>query len=514
MSSPESHDGVAVSSRRRRIALVAGIALFALVLQLPAPEGMRVEAWRVAAVGVLMAAWWIGEAIPIPATALLPLVLFPVLGVSAIEQTAAPYANPVIFLFLGGFLIAQAMQRWELHRRIALVVVLAVGTQPLRLIGGFMLAAAFLSMWVSNTATAVMMLPIGLSVIQLVERGRAPAAGEAQEIGSTDELDFPNFALTLMLGIAYACSIGGLGTLIGTPPNALLAGFMAETYGYPIGFGRWMLVGVPIVLLGLPLTWWLLTRWVYPVRLKEIPGGREAIGGELAAMGRASRGEWMVGSVFALTALAWIVRPFVEGWLPGLSDAGIAIAAAVVLFALPVDARAGVFVLDWESAKRLPWDVLILFGGGLSLAAAISRTGLAEWIGQALGGLDALPLLAVVLVVALVVIFLTELTSNTATAAAFLPVVAALAVGIGENPLLLAVPAALAASCAFMLPVATPPNAIVYGSSFVTIPQMVRAGVYLNFAFAMIVTGLGYALLIFAFGVVPGELPDWAGAAP
>lgn len=492
--------------------MLLGPALFLAMLLLPPPAGLTGEGWRTAAVGVLMAVWWITEAIPIPATSLLPLVLFPVLGVAGIDAAAAPYANPVIFLFLGGFLVAQAMQRWGLHRRLALSVILAVGTQPLRLIAGFMLASAFLSMWVSNTATAVMMLPIGLSVIQLVERGRGTGGGG--EIERAEALDHPNFAISLMLGIAYACSIGGLGTLIGTPPNALLAGFMAETYGVEIGFGQWMLLGVPLVAVGLPATWWVLTRWAYPVRLREVPGGRGAIRAELDALGRPSRGEWTVGVVFALTAVAWVARPFVEPWAPGLSDAGIAIAAAVALFALPVDRRAGVHALDWESAKRLPWDVLLLFGGGLSLAGAISRSGLAQWIGAALSGLDALPLLAVVVVTVTVILFLTELTSNTATAAAFLPVVAALAVGVGENPLLLAVPAALAASCAFMLPVATPPNAIVYGSSFVTIPQMVRAGLYLNLLFIVLVTGLGYALLVLAFGVEPGVLPGWAAGAP
>jgi solute carrier family 13 (sodium-dependent dicarboxylate transporter), member 2/3/5 len=488
-------------SRRRRIGLLMGPALLGLMLVLPVPDGMSEEAWRTAAVGLLMAVWWISEAIPIPATALLPVALFPMLGVSPVEAAAAPYANPVIFLFLGGFLIAQAMQRWNLHRRIALGVIGAVGTRPVPLIGGFMLAAAFLSMWVSNTATAVMMLPIGLSVVELALRRQG---GDAQEPGDS------NFAIALMLGIAYACSIGGLATLIGTPPNALLAGFMAETYGVQIGFGEWMLVGVPLVLVGLPLAWLVLTRWVYPVRLREIPGGREAIEREIRAMGALSRGERLVAVVFVATAAAWIFRPLLEGWVPGLSDAGIAIAAAVVLFLLPVDLSTGEFVLNWEWARRLPWDVLILFGGGLSLAGAISRSGLADWIGASLSGLEVLPLLGIVLVVASVIVFLTELTSNTATAAAFLPVLASLAIGIGENPLLLAVPAALAASCAFMMPVATPPNAIVYGSSFVTIPQMARAGLVLNGIFILLLSLLGYLLVILVFAAEPGVVPAWA----
>jgi solute carrier family 13 (sodium-dependent dicarboxylate transporter), member 2/3/5 len=499
--SDEGTAGTGPPGRRRRIGLLLGPATFLALLLLPAPAGMEAEAWRTAAVGVLMAIWWVSEAIPIPATALLPLALFPLLGVAGITDAATPYANPIIFLFLGGFMIAQAMQRWELHRRIALLVILRVGTEPVRLVAGFMIAAAFLSMWVSNTATAVMMLPIGLSVIHLSLPRRA---GEPIDPGSS------NFAVALMLGIAYACSIGGLGTLIGTPPNALLAGFMAESYGIQIGFGQWMLLGVPLVVIGLPATWLILTRVAYPITLPGIPGGRETISGELRKMGAWTRGEKRVGMVFLLAAAAWMTRPLLEGWVPGISDAGIAIGAALILFLLPVDLSRGHFALDWESAKGLPWDVLVLFGGGLSLAGAITRTGLADWIGVELAILAILPTIAIIGGIAVVIIFLTELTSNTATAAAFLPILASLAVGIGENPLLLAVPAALAASCAFMMPVATPPNAIVYGSSFVTIPQMVRAGLLLNFLFAVLLTLGGYLLILTVFGVEPGVVPPWA----
>jgi solute carrier family 13 (sodium-dependent dicarboxylate transporter), member 2/3/5 len=487
---------------RRSAGLILGPLAFTLMLWLPPPDGMPLAAWRAAAVGTLMAIWWVTEAIPIPATALLPLVLFPLTGVFGIDAAAAPYANQVIFLFLGGFLIAQAMQRWALHKRIALVVILAVGTRPVRLVGGFMLASAFLSMWVSNTATAVMMLPIGLSVVELSRRGEP--GGDASSGDS-------NFAVALMLGIAYSCSIGGLGTLIGTPPNALLAGYMQETYGVTIGFGEWMMLGVPVVLIGLPVTWLVLTKVAFPIRLESIPGGEETIRSELRGLGGWTSGEVRVGVVFLLAAFAWIFRPLLEVRVPGLTDAGIAIGAALVLFLLPVDWRRGVFTLQWEDARGLPWDVLVLFGGGLSLAAAISQTGLAAWIGQELAGLQALPTLGLVLAITLVVIFLTELTSNTATAAAFLPILGSLAIGIGQNPLLLVVPAALAASCAFMMPVATPPNAIVYGSSFVTIPQMARAGLYLNLFFAALITLVGYALIVLAFGVRVGEIPLWVG---
>jgi solute carrier family 13 (sodium-dependent dicarboxylate transporter), member 2/3/5 len=477
---------------RQRIGLVLGPLVFATMLLLPSPEGLSPEAWRTAATGMLMAVWWVSEALPIPATALVPLVAFPVLGVLPIGRTAAPYANPLIFLFLGGFVLALCMQRWQLHRRVALTVVRIVGTRPRTIVLGFILATALLSMWVSNTATAVMMLPIGLSIVALVVRHQADVSQPGES----------NFAVALMLGIAYGASIGGLATLIGTPPNALLAAFMLESYGVEIGFAQWMMVGLPLTAIALPLVWLLLTRVLYPIELKELPGGREVIDRELSAMGPVSRPERMVAVVFCLTAGAWIARPLLEGHLPGLSDTGIAIAAALALFLMPVDLRKGVFLMRWKDAEKLPWGVLILFGGGLALADAIAGSGLAEWIGGGLGVLAGFPTWTLVLGVALVVIFLTELTSNTATAAAFLPLVASIAIGLGHSPLLLAVPAALAASCAFMMPVATPPNAIVYGSGYVSIPQMVRAGWWLNLLFVAAITAVTYSLLILAFGVV------------
>lgn len=477
---------------RRGIGLLLGPALLILMVLLPAPAGLEVTAWRTAAVGCLMAIWWVSEAIPIPATALLPIVLFPLLGITTIEGAASPYANSVIFLFLGGFLIAQAMQRWVLHRRIALMVILRVGTQPIRLVGGFMLASAFLSMWVSNTATAVMMLPIGVSVVQLARHASA-------ESTDTDTSGDRNFATAMMLGIAYACSIGGLGTLIGTPPNALLVGYMQDVHGVRIGFGEWMLLGLPLVAVGLPLAWLILTKVAYPIRLGEIPGGAQTIRLELRKLGVWTRGEKIVASVFTMAAILWILRPLLESVLPGISDTGIAIGAALILFFLPVHPSRGIFALEWEDARGLPWDVLILFGGGLSLAAAINQSGLAGWIGEMLSALQSLPTIAIIVGIAAVVIFLTELTSNTATAAAFLPVLGSLAVGIGVDPLHLTIPAALAASCAFMLPVATPPNAIVFGSGHVTISEMTRAGLYLNLLFIVLITVFGYGAVVWIF---------------
>jgi solute carrier family 13 (sodium-dependent dicarboxylate transporter), member 2/3/5 len=492
-------------SRRQLVGLYLGPAVFFLIMALPAPAAMTMPAWRTAAAGLLIATWWVTEAVPIPATALLPVILFPLLGIVPIAEATAPYAHPIIFLFLGGFIIALAMQRWELHRRIAYTVVMALGTQPHRLVLGFMMATAFLSMWVSNTATAVMMLPIGLSVIHLV--GPHPGGGEPGQ---------SNFGTSLMLGIAYAASVGGLATLIGTPPNALLAGFMSTAYGVEIGFARWLLVGLPLSTIALPLVWIFLTRVAFPIRIRSIPGGRERLAREVIELGPVSFAERRVGLVFALTAVAWVTRPLLDPLVPGLSDTSIAIAAALIMFLIPAggDGNSGRFILDWETAARLPWGVLLLFGGGLSLAHAVTATGLAEYIGTSLAGLVAWPTLLLVIVVTLVIIFLTELTSNTATAAAFLPVLAPLAVALGENPFVLVVPAALAASCAFMMPVATPPNAIVYGSGYITIPQMARAGIGLNLLFTALITLVVYTAVLWIFGVSLGETPSWALTGP
>lgn len=468
----------------RGVGLLLGPAVFAAMLALPAPEALDVSGQRVAAVALFMAIWWVSEAVPVPVTALLPILLFPLLGVSSIAAASAPYANPLIFLFLGGFLIALGVQRWNLHRRLALLILLRVGTSPARIVAGFMLATAALSMWISNTATAAMMLPVGLSLIHLAE---SSSGAPAKEPGATR-----NFASALLLGIAYAATAGGLATLIGTPPNALLAAYLNERFGLTVGFAQWMLVGIPVTLILLPAIWLLLTRFVYPVGTEPIAGGRTLIVRELAALGPMTGPEKRVAAVFALTATLWVLRPFVNEWLPGLalSDPAVALLGGLLLFVLPAEKlRNGVFLLDWEWASRLPWRVLLLFGGGLSLADAIDSSGLAHWIGAGLTHLAGAPPLLIALAVATVIVFLTELTSNTATAATFLPVVGLLAISAGENPLALAAVAALAASCAYMLPVATPPNAIVFGSGHITIPQMVRAGIWLN-VLSILVVGL------------------------
>lgn len=500
---------------RRRIGLLSGPLWFAAFLLLGPPGELDPAAWRAAGAALWMATWWVTEAIPIPATALLPLALFPILGIADIEATARPYANDLIFLFLGGFLLAVGMERWGLPRRIALGVVGSVGTGPEAVVAGFMASTALLSMWVSNTATAMMMLPIGVSVLRLVESGSGEEADPGGGLGDT--ADGPradaagNFGVCLMLGIAFAASIGGLGTLIGTPPNAFLAAFLSESYGFDVGFVRWMAFGLPFVAVGLPLSYLLLTRVAYPIRLEALPGGRELIRRQRASLGPASSAERRVAVVFAVVALAWITRPLLDDLVRGLTDAGIAVAGGLSLFLVPAGQGGAGPLLRWKDAERLPWGVLVLFGGGLSLASALQATGFTAWVGGGAGGwLEAAPLLLVVAVPTVLIVLLTELTSNTATAAAFLPILASVAVGLGESPLLLTVPAAVGASCAFMLPVATPPNAIVFGSGAVSVPQMARAGVGLNLLFVLLATLGAWLLLPIVFGVAFGVVPGWA----
>jgi len=479
----------------KRAGLIGGILVFVILLFLPVPEGLSDAAWKTAAVTILMGIWWITEAIPISATALLPIVLFPVLGVFSIGDATGPYANPLIFLFMGGFVIALAMEKWNLHKRIAITIVNFVGIKPSSIIIGFIIASAFLSMWVSNTATAIMMLPIAMSILELLDKN--------------DKSAKINFEIVLVLTIAYACNIGGMGTLIGTPPNALLAGFVLENYNIEISFLDWMMVGVPIMLVSLPLMYVILTKFVYPIRIKELPGGKELIQSQMERLGNISNQEKKVAVVFVSAALLWMFRPLLSSVVPGLSDAGIAIGAAVAFFMIPANSEENRFLLKWSDTKRLPWGVLILFGGGLSMASAISSTGLATWIGSGIGSLNTWPIILIILIVIALIVFLTEMTSNTASTAAFLPILASVAIGLGENPFLLAIPTVLGASCAFMLPVATPPNAIVYGSGKISIPEMSKAGLWLNIMFILLLTLASLTLVSWVFGIEIGVLPEW-----
>ncbi len=480
----------------QRVGLFAGGAVFALMLALPGPASLPAEGWRAAAVTVLMAVWWMTEAIPIPATALLPLVLFPLLGILEMADAASAYAQDLIFLFMGGFLLAVTMERWGLHRRIALSVMTSVGTSPPRLVLGFMLATAFLSMWISNTATTAMMLPIALAV---GDRFRPEQAEDS----------YP-FGIALMLGIAYAASIGGVGTLIGTPPNAVFAAAAEEILGVEIGFLQWAMVGMPLVVIMLPLAWLLLVKVLYPPKVGDVDGAA-VIREERDRLGAPSRGEWTVGVVFILTASAWILRapksfgavsiPGIQSFAPAVRDSTIAMAAAVALFLIPVSWKKGIFALDWRTARRIPWGVLVLFGGGLSLARAMEQSGLASWIGGAVEALETVPVVVLLAAVGALFVFLTEITSNMATATMAMPVMAGVAGGLGIEPLYLMATAVLGCSMAFMLPVATPPNAIVFSSDYLTIPQMSRAGIWLN----LIAIGVITAAATFLIPVVLGR---------
>ncbi len=473
----------------RLLGLLGGPIVAGLILMSSAPEGMALPAWHLVAMACWMVIWWLTEAIPIPATALLPIVVMPLLEIDNIKPVAANYGHPLIFLFLGGFLLAAAMQHVGLHRRIALQIVSRVGTSPSRIILGFMLATAFLSMWISNTATTIMMFAVGLSVIDFVAKQTA------------DDKMVRNFGVALMLSIAYSASIGGVGTLIGTPPNALLASFLQNTYNIEISFFNWMLLGVPVVAIMLPITWLLLTRLLFPSHQIAIEDPGVVVQRELAALGVMSRGEKLVAMVFLGAALGWIFRTFLVD-LTGLplDDTIIALLAALILFAVPISRSKGEFALDWEAARNVPWGVLLLFGGGLALAGGFKGTGLAEWIGNAVAGVE-VSTLVLILLVTVAIVYLTEITSNTASTATFLPILAAVAVGLGLDPIILCVPVALGASMAFMMPVATPPNAIVFSYERMQLRDMVRAGFLLNLVAIAVAFGLFTLLANLVFGV-------------
>lgn len=500
----------------------AGVIAAAVVwLLLGASEGLSTEARNVAAIGTLMAIWWMSEAIPLSATSLLPLVLIPMFTEQDVADAAAPYANPIVFLFLGGFLLAIAMEKWNLHRRIALLTLRQVGVQPKRIILGMMLATGFLSMWVSNTATTLMMLPIGLSILTLViERSRHTSqgaeAGEAIAAGGTisEIVEDPNikaFGICLVLSIAWAATIGGLGTLLGSPPNAIVAGYIKNDLGGEVGFLDWMIIGVPLALVFILIAWVLMTNVMFRFNLTEIPGGRAMIDDEISHLGPVSQGERMVMIVFGAAAFLWVVPGLLDemferslGPIENLNDTAIAIAAGIALFILPGRGKTEM-VLNWKDAEDgLPWGVLLLFGGGLSLAGAVGSTGLDQWFGQQVQGLGALSPIMLIAAVTTLILFLTEVTSNTATAATFIPILGGIAAGIGVDPMALLIPAAFAATCAFMLPVGTPPNAIVFGTGTVTIGQMARGGFVLNLVGIILITMFIYLLGGIAFGITFG----------
>lgn len=478
-------------TKPQKFGLCIGLGFLLITIFLPAPTGMSTPAWYTAGVALLLAVWWATEVLPIPITSLLPILLFPALGIMTMEESTVPYAAPTIFLLMGGFIIATGLSRWNLHRRLALNILVRVGDSPAALIGGFMGTTALISMWISNTASTIMMIPIAMSLVS--------------EIAKDEEKQHQGFLLCLILGIAYSASIGGLGTIIGTPPNLFVVSYMNQEYGIDISFFDWMMFGIPVVIVMTTLAWWVLTKWAYPFNMQGEKISKAMIIAELERMGKLTEPEKRISYVFLLVATAWIVRvPMQQNFeiLMWLNDAMIAVGGAVLMFMIPSGHKheKGTALLDWESASKIPWGVLILFGGGLSLASAIKDSGLATWIGAGLSGLPDLDLIFMILSLVLLVIFLTELTSNTATTATLLPILGVLAVTSGIDPMLLFAPTALAASCAFMLPVATAPNAVVYSTGKVTISQMARAGFKLNLVAIVVVTVMSYALVPMIFG--------------
>jgi solute carrier family 13 (sodium-dependent dicarboxylate transporter), member 2/3/5 len=473
-------DGKPLLSRSARIGLWAGIAVLLLTIALPPPSGLSVAGWRTLGLALMMAIWWSTEPVPMAVTALLPLVVMPLAGIADMNAAAAPFANPIVFLFFGGFLLSNALSRWGLHRRIAFAVISAVGTSPRRIVLGFMVATAFLSMWITNTSTVLLMLPVAAAVIGAIETE------------ANDQSLVKPFALALLLGIAYAASIGGIGTLIGTAPNALLTGYLLKQHQIDVPFIAWMAVGVPVVVTLIPLTWLIMTRFAYRVSPSLISDDQSASLIDRLTVREPMRApEWRVALLLLATALAWITRPLLNT-IPGLesvTDAGIAVTGAFLLFLVPSgDTSERRFLLNWREAQDIPWQVLLLFGGGLSLAGAMDGSGLARWIGDGLGQLGNLPALVFILMLVATVIFLTELASNTAIVAALLPVVAAIASQAGMDFLTVATALTIAASCAFMLPVATPPNALIFATGRIAVANMMWAGIWLNILATLVVT--------------------------
>ena len=469
---------------------VLGPALFISIRLFFHPEGLSEEANAVLASTAWVAAWWITEAIPIAVTALLPIVLFPLSGGLDLTATTASFGHKYIFLYMGGFVIAIAIEKWNLHKRIALNIINIIGTDVTRIILGFMVATAFLSMWISNTATSVMMLPIGIAIIK-----------QLRDNPNTAEDENLIFGKALMLSIAYSASIGGLATLIGTPPNLVLAGIVLDTYDYEITFMQWFMFGLPISLLLLFICWKYLTRYAFTFKQREFPGGKQEIRRLLHELGTISYEEKVIGIVFALTAFCWITRSFLlQKVLPAIDDTIIAVIFAILLFMISSKDKKRKLI-RWEEAVKMPWGIILLFGGGMALAKGFEVSGLASWLGSQMNILQGLPLLVLVMLLIAAVNFLTEITSNLATTAMLLPVLAPMALTIDVHPFILMVGAAVAASCAFMLPVATPPNAVVFGSGYLRIPDMVGKGFFMNIISICLLTLFVYFILPLLWGI-------------
>lgn len=474
------------------VGLISGPLSFIVILLYFHPEGLNPRANAILASTIWIAIWWVTEVIPISVTALLPIILFPLTGGLGVSETTASFGHKYVFLYLGGFIIAIAIEKWNLHKRIALNIINLIGTNIVNIILGFMIATAFMSMWISNSATAVMMLPIAMAIVT-----------QLKDNPNTKEDENQNFGKVLMLSIAYSATIGGLSTQIGTPPNLVLAGVVSETFGYEITFSQWFKFGFPISLVLLFVSWKYLTSFAFQLKQNTFPGGRIEISNQLKALGKISYEEKLIAGVFAFTAIAWISRPFLLQFIiPEIDDTIIGLIGAVLIFLLPTKNKER-SLLTWKEALKLPWGILLLFGGGMALAVGFKDSGLALWIGSQMTLMDGISLLLLVLILISSVNFLTEITSNFATTAMLLPILYPMAIAIDVHPFILMISATVAASCAFMLPVATPPNAIVFASGYLRIPDMVRVGIWMNLISIIILTIFVYFLLPLLWGFDP-----------
>ncbi|MBA6152022.1 SLC13 family permease [Gelidibacter maritimus] len=475
---------------KKTIALILGPLSFFILTLIDKPQDMPESAHFMLGVTIWVAIWWTTEAVPIAATALLPLILFPLTGIMRIEDTTAAYGDKYVFLYLGGFFLAIAIEKWNLHKRIALYIIKGIGTNIYKVILGFMVATAFLSMWISNTATAVMMLPMGMSIV-----------AQLKDNPTTIENENTNFGKALMLSIAYSASIGGIATLIGTPPNLVMAGFVQKAYGIEITFGQWIQYGLPISIILLTIAWLYLTRVAFKFKQKEFPGGKGEINRLIKELGPMQFEEKLVLIVFIFTAICWITRSFVlQSIIPGIDDTIIAMSAAMILFILPTKNK-NQRIIGWEDAVKIPWGIILLFGGGMALAAGFKETGLALWLGSQIDLLIGVSLFLLVFIIIVAVNFLTEITSNLATTAMLLPILAPIAVSLDVNPFVLIVATTTAASCAFMLPVATPPNAVVFGSGYLRIIDMMKSGFWMNLISIIVLTLFVYYILPILWGL-------------
>lgn len=484
------------SNVKKALSIAGGPVIFILMELIGKPQSLGLEAYHVLCVTAWIAIWWVTEALPISVTALLPIILFPLTHSLDIADTTQSYGHKYIFLYMGGFMLAIAIEKWGLHKRIALSIINIIGSNVTNIILGFMIATAFLSMWISNTATSVMMLPIGTAIVSQFKKQSHGGESEGNAFGKA-----------LMLAIAYSASIGGFATLIGTPPNLVLAGTLEQIYQVKLSFVQWMTFGLPTSLLLLFICWKYLTSYAFSFDEVSFPGGKAEIQKMRAELGPVQYEEKVVLAVFVCTGLAWMFRSLLENLIPGLDDTIIAMATAIVLFVIPNKERTR-RIINWDEALKLPWGIILLFGGGMALAKAFTKTGLADWIAVQMSQLDGLSVLMLIFVLVTIVNFLTEITSNLATTAMLLPVLAPMADSFNLHPFMIMVSVTVAASCAFMLPVATPPNAVVFGSGYLRIPDMMRAGILMNILSIIIITATTYFILPFLWDIDPNQFPE------